>query len=120
MIHVVARLSRSLAGVESAASPAHLGPAGGSAYARWLEELVRRFGAGAVGRWRQVPSGWDFEELEVPNQIQKPDRKARKSLSCRSLQTRTTFAMVCNGQRYCASIRGGRVAVGTWSLTRRP
>ena len=55
MSRVVARRSRSLAGVESAASPAHLGPAGGSDYARWLEELVRRFGAGSCGlerRWR--------------------------------------------------------------------
>ena len=61
MVRVVARRSRSLAGIESAASPAHLGPAGGSDYALWLEELVRRFGAGAVGRWREPPEGWEFE-----------------------------------------------------------
>ena len=61
MTRLVARRSPSLAGVESAASPAHLGPAGGSDYARWLEELVRRFGAGAVGRLREPPEGWDFE-----------------------------------------------------------
>ena len=60
MVRVVARRSRSFAGVEAAASPAHLGPAGGSDYARWLEELVRRFGAGAVRRWREPPEGWDF------------------------------------------------------------
>ena len=64
MVRVVARRSPSLAGVEAPALPAHLGPAGGSDYARWLEELVRRFGAGAVGRWREPPEGWDFEGLE--------------------------------------------------------
>ncbi len=41
--------------------PAHLGPAGGSAYARWLEAVVARYGAGEVGRWREPPEGWDFE-----------------------------------------------------------
>ena len=65
MVRVVVRRSRSLAGVESAASPAHQGPAGGSDYARWLEELVRRFGAGEVGRWREPPEGWDFESWKA-------------------------------------------------------
>ena len=61
MVRVVARRSRSLAGVESAALPAHLGPAGGSDYAQWLEAVVTQFGGGAVGRWRELPEGWDFE-----------------------------------------------------------
>jgi hypothetical protein len=42
-----------------------MGPAGGSHYARWLEELVRRFGAGAVGRWREPPEGWDLESWKT-------------------------------------------------------
>ncbi len=40
--------------------PASRGPAGGSDYALWLEAVVTQFGAGAVGRWREPPEGWDF------------------------------------------------------------
>ncbi len=65
MSRVVAKHAPTLAGVESPALPAHMGPAGGSHYARWLEELVRRFGAGAVGRWREPPEGWDFESWKA-------------------------------------------------------
>ncbi len=65
MSRVVARHARSLAGVEAPALPAHQGPAGGSDYARWLEAVVTQFGAGAVGRWREPPEGWDFESWKA-------------------------------------------------------
>ncbi len=45
--------------------PASQGPAGGSEYARWLADLVRRFGAGAVRRWREPPEGWEFESWKA-------------------------------------------------------
>ena len=62
MPHAVVRHTSTLTAFRTPAPlPASLGPAGGSAYARWLEELVRRFGAGAVRRWREPPEGWDFE-----------------------------------------------------------
>ncbi len=52
--------------------PASLGPAGGSAYARWLEDLVRRFGAGAVGRWREPPEGLDFASWKTRRRVVRP------------------------------------------------
>ena len=61
MVHVVARHAPTLAGVESPALPAHLGPAGGSGYARWLAATVDRFGPDVVRRWREPPEGWEFE-----------------------------------------------------------
>ena len=72
MVRVVARRSPSLAGVESAASPAHLSPAGGTAYARWLTDLVRRFGAGKVSRWREPPEGWGFESWKARGRVARP------------------------------------------------
>ncbi len=49
------------AGASPLRSLRSLDRAGGTNYARWLEELVRRFGPGVVRRWREVPAGWDFE-----------------------------------------------------------
>ena len=39
--------------------PARLSPP--SDYSRWLADLVRRFGPGAVRRWRREPENWTFE-----------------------------------------------------------
>ncbi len=61
MPRVVVRHTSTLTAFRTPAPlPASLGPAGGSDYARWLADLVRRFGAGAVRRWREPPEGWEF------------------------------------------------------------
>jgi hypothetical protein len=70
MVRLVARNSPPLTAFRTPAPlPAHLGPAGGSDYARWLEELVRRFGAGAVRRWREPPEGWEFESWKARRRV---------------------------------------------------
>ncbi len=53
-----------------AATPARLSPP--SDYSRWLADLVRRFGAGAVRRWREPPEGWDFESWKTRRRGARP------------------------------------------------
>jgi hypothetical protein len=62
-------------------------PAGGGPRGRWLEELVRAFGRGAVAHWQEAPEGWDFESwdrrrrLELRPRVAAPRRPAPPGLS---------------------------------------